>query len=116
MAPNAGTSILLRLESATQLANQLPWMCGTFGTVSLDIFLLYQGLTMGKHAIAASKKLLSSSPTASSGVVTALDGSEIGSGEVVVDVMTGRAGAAGGREAGAAGGTAETLQPLLHEA
>ncbi|MEW5298884.1 MAG: hypothetical protein WDW38_004808 [Sanguina aurantia] len=73
-----GTSILLRLESATQLANQLPWMCGTFGTVSLDIFLLYQGLTMGKHATAASRKLLS--PAASSGVVTVLDGGETGGG------------------------------------
>lgn len=39
----------MRLESPTQLKEQLPWLCGTFGTVLLDVTLLYQGFTLNKH-------------------------------------------------------------------
>ncbi|EFJ52906.1 hypothetical protein VOLCADRAFT_44712, partial [Volvox carteri f. nagariensis] len=37
-----GISIVLRLRSLEQLKEQLPWMCGTFGTIALDMTLFYQ--------------------------------------------------------------------------
>ncbi|KAG2439591.1 hypothetical protein HXX76_004943 [Chlamydomonas incerta] len=42
-----GISIVVRLRSMTQLQDQLPWMCGTFGTIALDCTLLYQTFTIG---------------------------------------------------------------------
>lgn len=107
-----GTSIILRLESATQLANQLPWMCGTFGTVSLDIFLLYQGMTMGKQTEGSGKKLASAT---SSGPVSSLEVNESGGSEVVVVVLPGRVGGGGSGDRAVTGPT-DALEPLLHQA
>ncbi|GLC41006.1 hypothetical protein PLESTB_000953000 [Pleodorina starrii] len=43
-----GISIVLRLRSLEQLKEQAPWMCGTFGTIALDITLFYQAMTLGQ--------------------------------------------------------------------
>lgn len=29
-------------------ASQLPWICGTFGTVGLDLMIAYQAITFGR--------------------------------------------------------------------
>ncbi|GLI66517.1 hypothetical protein VaNZ11_010387 [Volvox africanus] len=42
-----GVSIVLRLRSLEQVKEQLPWMCGTFGTIALDMTLFYQAITLG---------------------------------------------------------------------
>lgn len=42
-----GMSIALRLRDMEQFKEQLPWMCGTFGTIALDMVLFYQALTLG---------------------------------------------------------------------
>jgi hypothetical protein len=42
-----GVSIVLRLRSMEQVKDQLPWMCGTFGTIALDMTLFYQTVTLG---------------------------------------------------------------------
>lgn len=44
-----GISIVVRLRSLTQLEDQLPWMCGTFGTIALDCTLLFQTFTIGSN-------------------------------------------------------------------
>ncbi|GIL67611.1 hypothetical protein Vafri_20966 [Volvox africanus] len=43
-----GVSIVLRLRSLEQVKEQLPWMCGTFGTIALDMTLFYQAITLGR--------------------------------------------------------------------
>ncbi|KXZ42023.1 hypothetical protein GPECTOR_220g471 [Gonium pectorale] len=44
-----GVSIVMRLRTVQQLKDQLPWMCGTFGTIALDMTLFYQAITLGQH-------------------------------------------------------------------
>lgn len=52
------TSIFLRLRSWLQFQDQLPWICGSLGTVSLDIFIYYQIRTYGCRGDAAREPLL----------------------------------------------------------
>lgn len=47
-----GFSIVLRLHDSEALKDQLPWLCGTFGTIALDVTLFYQTLTYGRIAAA----------------------------------------------------------------
>ncbi|GAX78827.1 hypothetical protein CEUSTIGMA_g6264.t1 [Chlamydomonas eustigma] len=45
-----GSSILLRMSSLEALKSQLPWLCGTFGTVGLDVAIAMQTLAYQRAA------------------------------------------------------------------
>ncbi|KAG2502175.1 hypothetical protein HYH03_000662 [Edaphochlamys debaryana] len=48
-----GCSIVLRLRDAAQLRAQAPWLCGTFGTIALDVVLFYQAMTLASGSTGA---------------------------------------------------------------